>query len=128
MNLIETLKKRSEEILADNMQSSEKVLVKLSGKLRQDFVLTDKHVFIIKRGFFAGQRCDVFPYSDVTSVTIKRVPLPFMGCSLRVFTKAVDTQSAILGGIGMMTFPKRKYDLYQKAIVISRELIEKARA
>ncbi len=135
-SLIESLGSRGEKHLAANMQPSEKIVVKLKAPWGQAFVLTDRHIYIIKWGYMTGNtfggRCTAFDYRNVVGIEIKK---NLITGTLEVISAA--TQNANLGYWAQkqssawksnyaIPFTTQKFNLFQQAVNIARGLINKS--
>ena len=72
---LEKADKKIAKLLAANLSDGEQVEYFAQGNSDQTVVLTDRHVFILKTGFMAGQsfggKAASFDYSQITSVEVR---------------------------------------------------------
>lgn len=70
------LGERGEKLLQPNLRKDEKVLTKLRGRFGQGLVVTDRHVFVLKWGYMAGNtfggRCIGYAYPNITALELKK--------------------------------------------------------
>jgi hypothetical protein len=132
--LVQPLGKRGEEILAENIRSGENILIKLKGTFGEGFILTDNHIYIVKWGFNTGNlfggRCTAFDYRNLTGIEINK---SLINGVVELLSPA--TQSASLSYWGgnnsaqksnhAITFQRQKFSIFQKAILIGRDMIAK---
>lgn len=122
-------------MLASNIQAGEKILMKLRGNNGQTFVLTDQHVYIIKWGYMTGNtfggRCSAFAYQSLTGFQIEK---GLFSCVVEVLSPATHNvsvhgyASSVLTGNRsnyMVVFLRRDFDLFQKAVTIGRDILNK---
>ena len=130
--LIQNLTGKGEEVFNENVTKEEKILVKIRGYSGQGLVITSKKLYIIKWGFFTGNpfagKCIAFNFKDITGLEIRK---GIEQGKLEVLSPATQN---IQGGQqdfekdNIVTFIKKeKYDLFQEAVNIARELITKSR-
>ena len=132
-NLIEDLGPRGEKHLMANMHSDEKILVKLKAPWGQAFVVTDRHIYIVKWGYMTGNlfggRVSAFGRNQIVGIEVKKNLATGV---LEVLTAA--TRDAHLsywsnkaGGAFKSNYAialsSAKFDKFQKAAVIAREVI-----
>jgi len=124
---------RGEKILKENIvNNEEKIFVKLQGSFGEGLVITDKRLYVLKWGFMTGNliggRCNVFEFGNITGIEIKK---GWTG-TFEVLTPATqntqksywgkDNNSAIKSD-NIVTFQQDKFNLFQEATKIGREMI-----
>jgi Short C-terminal domain len=134
--LVQDLGDRGEKLLANNLSSGEKVLVKLKGNFGQAFVLSNRRLYVVKWGFQAGQtfggKCVAFELPTVTGVQIKK---HLASALVEVLTPATQDNRKLSywGGRGKsnnaveadnaVTFPKAASASFQEAVNLIRSRI-----
>jgi hypothetical protein len=135
-NLIESLGNRGEKNLKDNLHPDEKILAKLKGTFGQGFVLTDRHVYIVKWGYMTGNifggRCSAFNYSDIVSIETRK---NLNTSVLEVLSSATreaphlsywsNGDNSALKSNYAVTFFNRDFSKFQQAVVLARDMIHK---
>lgn len=136
-NLIQKLDGRGEKLLMENInENEEKVFVKLQGSFGEVLVITDKSLYILKWGFMAGSilggRCNAFGFNSITGLEIKK---GLLTGTFEVLTPATQNTQKSYWGSGsndaiksdnIVTFQQNKFNLFQEAVKIGRELINKS--
>jgi len=133
-NLIQKLDGRGEKILKENInQNEEKVFVKLQGSFGEGLVITDKRLYVLKWGWMTGNtlggKCNAFDFNNITGLEIKK---GLLTGTFEVLTPATQNTQKNYWGSGdksaiksdnVITFQQNKFNLFQDAIKIGRELI-----
>jgi len=139
--LIADIGKRGEKLLAQNLSDGEKILAKVRGDFGQAFVVTDKHVFIVKWGFQSGStfggKCISFAYNNITGIQIKQQTLKAL---VEVLTPATQDNRKLSywGGRGKgdnavesdnaVTFSRPEAPVFQTAVNLAKEQMESRHA
>lgn len=132
-NLIESLG-RGEKLLQKNVESDEKILVKLLGNFGQAFVITSKRLYVLKWGFVVGLtfggKCNSFELSNITGIQIKHSI--FTGVVEVITPGNQDRRNIGYWGQGnddaiksdnAVTFETRDLKFFQEAVNLGRNLI-----
>jgi len=133
--LIQRLGGRGEKLVRDNI-SGDKILVKLQGSFGEALVITDKNLYVLKWGFMAGNflggRCMSFGHRNIVGLEIKK---GWATGTFEVLTPATQNAQKSYWGTGsnnairsdnVITFQSNKFNLFQEAVKIGRELINKS--
>lgn len=139
--LMADIGKRGEKLLAQNLHDDEKILAKVRGDFGQAFVVTDKHVFIVKWGFQAGStfggKCISYAYSNITGIQIKQQTLKAL---VQVLTPATQDNRTLSfwGGRGKsdnavesdnaVTFSRPDAPVFQTAVNLAKDQMENRHA
>ena len=133
--LIEELGRRGEKHLQANLQPDEKILAKLKGSYGQGFVLTDRHIFVVKWGYMTGNlfggRCSAFDYSSVVGIEIKKNLMTGVVEVLSAATKDAhlsywtQKENSAWKSNYAVPFGSTKFAQFQQAVVLGREQINK---
>lgn len=131
-NLIQKISRRGEKLVKQNIHE-EKILVKLQGSFGEALIITDKRFYVLKWGFMAGNflggRCLDFGYSNVVGLEIKK---GWVTGTFEVLTPASQNAQKSYWGTGsnsaitsdnVVTFFAERFNLFQEAVKIGRELI-----
>ena len=134
-HLIQRLGGRGERLVRDNI-SDDKVLVKLQGSFGEALVIADRNLYVLKWGFMAGNflggRCMSFDHRNIVGLEIKK---GWVTGTFEVLTPATQNAQKSYWGMGgnsaiqsdnVITFQSKKFDLFQEAVKIGRELINKS--
>lgn len=134
-HLIQRLGGRGEKLVRDNI-SDDKILIKLQGSFGEALVITDKNLYVLKWGFMAGNflggRCMSFGHRNIVGLEIKK---GWATGTFEVLTPATQNTQKSYWGTGsnnairsdnVITFQSNKFNLFQEAIKIGRELINKS--
>jgi hypothetical protein len=134
-HLVQRLGGRGERLVRDNI-SGDKVLVKLQGSFGEALVITDRNLYVLKWGFMAGNflggRCIAFGHRNIVGLEIKK---GWVTGTFEVLTPATQNAQKSYWGSGsnsaiqsdnVVTFQSNKFDLFQEAVKIGRELINKS--
>jgi hypothetical protein len=137
--LIADLGGRGEKLLAKNLEPNERILAKVKGDFGQAFVVTNRHMFIVKWGFQSGStfggKCIAFTYPNVTGLQIKQQALK---CLVQVLTPATQDSNKLSywGGRGSannaiesdsaVTYSRAEGVLFQEAVKLGRQMMAKA--
>ena len=134
-NLIQNFGGRGEKLARANI-SEDKILVKLKGSFGEALVITDKNLYVIKWGFMAGNflggRCIAFGHRNIVGLEIKK---GWATGTFEVLTPATQNAQKSYWGSGsnsairsdnVVTFQSNKFDLFQEAVKIGRELVNKS--
>lgn len=122
------------KLLVENLEPDEKVLAKIKGNFGQGFVVTDKHVFILKWGFMAGSmfggRCIGYAYPNITALEMKKQATY---CLVEIFTPANqsnrklsywgnDGNNDAIKSENAVTFSRAQPEIkaFQEAIMLAR--------
>jgi len=133
-NLLKNFSDRGEKILKDNLvNNEEKIFVKLQGSFGEGLVITDKRLYVLKWGFmtgnFIGGKCNVFEFGNITGIEIKK---SWTSGTFEVLTPATQNAQKSYWGNGnnsaiesdnIVTFQQDKFNLFQEAAKIGREMI-----
>jgi hypothetical protein len=134
--LVRDLDKRGESLVAGNLQTDERILVKLQGNFGQAFVVSDRRVYCLKWGFMTDQafggRCSAFEHRAISGVQIKKHMTTAL---LEVITPGNQDNKrlAYWGGRNSpnnavtadnaVTFGTADFALFQRAVNVAREQI-----
>jgi len=135
-SLIQSLGGRGEKIFKENLvDEMEKTIVKLKGSFGEGLIITDKRFYVLKWGFMAGNtfggRCNVFEFASITGVEIKK---NWLTGTFEVLTPATQNSQKSYWGNGassaiksdnIVTFQQNKFNYFQGAVNLGRELISK---
>lgn len=134
-HLIQRLGGRGEKLVRDNI-SGDRILVKLQGSFGEALVITDKNLYVLKWGFMAGNflggRCMSFGHRNIVGLEIKK---GWVTGTFEVLTPATQNAQKSYWGMGgnsaiqsdnVITFQSNKFNLFQEAVKIGRELINKS--
>ncbi|HSX42716.1 MAG TPA: hypothetical protein VLF59_01385 [Candidatus Saccharimonadales bacterium] len=134
--LIEDLGSRGEKLLAQNLQDGERILAKLPGDFGQAFVVTDKHIFIVKWGYMAGSmfggKCTSYSYRSISGLQIKQQALKAL---VQVLTPATqdnnrlsywggDSNNGAIKSDSAVTFSRQEAPQFQAAVNLAKEQME----
>ncbi|HEX4774940.1 MAG TPA: hypothetical protein VH234_05485 [Candidatus Saccharimonadales bacterium] len=135
--LIADLGSRGEKQLAQNLQDGENILAKVKGDFGQGFVVTDKHVFIVKWGFQSGStfggKCVAYSYPNITAIQMKQQALKGL---VQVLTAATadNNKLSYWGGRGnannalesdsAITFDRQTAPVFQAAVNLAKRQME----
>lgn len=136
IKLIQKLGGRGEQILKENInKNEEKMFVTLQGSFGEGLVITDKRLYVLKWGWMAGNilggRCGAFDFNSITGLEIKK---GLLTGTFEVLTPATQNAQKSYWGINnknaiksdnVITFQQNKFNLFQEATKIGRELINK---
>lgn len=136
-HLFADIGKRGEKLLAQNLQAGEHVFAKVRGDFGQAFVVTDKHVFIVKWGMQAGStfggKCVSFSYPNITGIQIKQQTFKAL---VQVLTPATqdnrklsywggrDGNNNAIESDSAVTFSRPEAPLFQKAVNLAKQQME----
>lgn len=133
--LMQRLGSRGEKLVRDNI-SDDKVLVKLQGSFGEAIVITDRNLYVLKWGFMAGNflggRCIAFVHRNIVGLEIKK---GWVTGTFEVLTPATQnaqksywgaSSNSAIQSDNVVTFQSNKFDLFQEAVKIGRELINKS--
>lgn len=136
-NLIQPLKDKGEELLKQHIHADEKILAKLQGNFGQGLAVTDKRLYIIKWGAFAGSifggRCITFDYGRITGVKINT---GMTTGTLEILTAANQDQPKSYWGQGQdnanqaddaITFGSSQFNDFREVAKICHDMIEDAK-
>jgi hypothetical protein len=136
-SLIQSLGRRGEKLVKDNI-GEDKILVKLKGSFGEALVITDKNLYVLKWGFMAGNllggRCMSFAHRNIVGLEIRK---GWVTGTFEVLTPATQNDQKSYWGTGsndairsdnVITFESNKFDLFQEAVKIEQELINKSHA
>jgi hypothetical protein len=142
-NLLMPLKDRGDKILANNLSSDEKILVKLQGEFGQALVLTDKRLYVVKWGMQTNQtfggKCTAYEYRNITAIEIRKkmitryvqilTPATQSNIGISVWDKDKNGNNAMASD-SVVTYnsDKKKDALFQEAVNLGRRLISQAHA
>jgi hypothetical protein len=134
-HLIQKLGGRGEKLVRDNI-SEDKIFVKLKGSFGEALVIADKNLYVLKWGFMAGNflggRCMSFGHRNIVGLEIKK---GWTTGTFEVLTPATQNAQKSYWGMGsnnairsdnVITFQSNKFNLFQEAVKIGRELINKS--
>jgi len=134
-HLIQRFGNRGEKLVRDNI-GDDKILIKLQGSFGEAIVITDRNLYVLKWGFMAGNllggRCIAFGHRNIVGLEIKK---GWVTGTFEVLTPATQNTQKSYWGSGsnnaiqsdnVVTFQSNKFDLFQEAVKIGRELINKS--
>jgi hypothetical protein len=134
-SLIQNLSRRGENLVKDNIGEG-KILVKLKGSFGQALVITDKNLYVLKWGWLAGNllggRCMSFAHRHIVGLEIRK---GWFTGTFEVLTPATQNDQKSYWGTGnnnaiesdnVITFDNSGFGLFQKAVRIGLELINKS--
>jgi hypothetical protein len=137
--LLVDLGKKGEKLLASNIEDNEEVLAKLKGDFGQGFVVTTKHIYIVKWGFQTGLtfggKCVSFAHASITGLQLKKHALTQL---VQVLTPANQDNKRLsawatrgkdnsaLESDNAVTFSRADTELFQQAVKLGREMMTKA--
>lgn len=134
-NLIQKLDGRGEKLVKANI-GEDKIIVKLKGSFGEALVITDRNLYVLKWGFMAGNflggRCMSFGLRNIVGLEIKK---GWTTGTFEVLTAATQNAQKSYWGTGsnnaiqsdnVITFQSSMFNLFQEAVKIGRELINKS--
>lgn len=140
--LINNLGNKGENLLATNLTTDEKVLVKLKGNFGQGFVITSRRVWVVKWGLMTkntfGGKCIAFDFVNITALQLEHSV--FSPGIVKVLSAATqDNKQLSYWAMGnnknnaiesdnAVTFAqdKKNLELFQEAVKLGRDMIAKA--
>jgi Short C-terminal domain len=140
VNLIENLGDKGEKLLANNLEASENIIVKLKGRFGEGFVISEKRVYILKWGFQAGHtfggESTAYEFMNITGLQLNKHMTSGFVEILSAATQA-NPKLSYWGDRGKgnnatesnyaVTFnPHKQTEAFQEAVNIGRRLINKA--
>lgn len=135
--LIMPLKGRGEKILAENLSSEEKVMVKLQGQFGQALVMTNKRLYIVKWGMQSGStfggKCIAYEYRNITAIEIRKHAVSRF---VQILTPATqdrklsywagsDKPDSAIASDFAVTYEGKKDKLFQESVNLARRVMEK---
>lgn len=132
--LVASFGSRGDKLLDNNLEPNEQILAKVKGDFGQGFVVTDKHVFIVKWGFMTGStlggKCVSYAYPNITGVHISKQAVKAMVQVLTPATQA-NIKLSYWGKRGTgndaaesdyaVTFGSADMPVFQQAVQLARE-------
>jgi hypothetical protein len=136
-NLVYELGSRGESLVRENIHG-DKIIVKLQGSFGEGLVITDKRIYVLKWGFMAGNflggRCIAFGFNNIVGLEIRK---GWATGTFEILTPSTQNTQKTYWGSGensaiksdnIVTFQSNKFQIFQEAVRIGRELIHNPHA
>jgi len=128
---------RGEKLASENINHpDEKIFAKLKGSFGEGLIVTNRAVYILKWGMMVGNifggRCNAFSLKNISSLEIKK---GLLTGTFEVLTPATQNANKSFWGTkndsalksdNVVTFQRNKFDSFQKATNVGREMINNA--
>jgi len=130
VNLIENLGNRGEKLINSNLHERENIELKIKGTYGEAVVLTNKRLYVLKWGYFAGSflggRSLGFEFKDITGVELKT---GILTGTLEILTPATQNAQKSIWGTGnrnattsdnVVTFTRDMFDKFKESVKVIR--------